>query len=243
MTRLSVNLNKVALIRNAREDNSPSIVEAAIVAIAAGCHGLTIHPRADQRHALLSDIVALAALEQVQAGRIELNVEGDIRRDLLAAALAAKVHQFTFVPVTPGERTSRRGWRTSDDLLALQAAVSKAKTFCRTSVFLDPDPERVAIAIETGADAVEFYMADFAQAYAKNDYANELQRIKATALLAREYGLRVHLGHDLDLKNLPLLIKEIKPDEVSIGHALISDAVMVGLAAVVPMYVASSALI
>ena len=246
MTRLSVNLNKVALVRNSRSGaiggGRPDLLVAARIAIAAGCHGLTLHPRFDGRHALLSDVKNLATLPEVLAGQIELNIEGDIREELLQLAKDCRVQQVTLVPVQLGEKTSERGWHYSDDIAALTAAVTFVKTFARASIFLDPDVKYLPLAAKVGASAVEFYTGGFAKMTAENcdenDYRLLLQNITNLAAAARNIGLQVHLGHDLDLNNLQILINAVKPDEVSIGHALISDAILNGLGNVTAQYAA-----
>jgi pyridoxine 5-phosphate synthase len=235
-TRLSINLNKVALLRNSRGTGIPNLVEVARTLIDAGCEGLTLHPRADGRHALLSDVRDLAALDAVRAGQVELNIEGDPRMELMAVAKEAKVHQFTLVPVRPGEITSDHGWRPGADETTLRNAVAFFEGRMRTSVFVDPDPEHVAVAVAAGADAIEIYTQPYAHHFGTAHAGRELDRIAATAQAAREHGLRVHAGHDLNLENLPALIERIQPEEVSIGHALVSEVVTRGLPGIAREY-------
>lgn len=229
MTAFSVNLDKVALVRNSRGENRPDLAEAARTVIEAGANGLTIHPRADRRHALIEDIAALMALDPVRGGRVELNIEGDLRGDLMNAAKAAGAHQFTVVPVTEGEVTSNRGWTKADGEAPLRDAVRFFDHKLRVSVFVDAAEEGVRLAAECGADAVEFYTGHYARAFATPDRQRRLDEIVAATGLARSLGLRVHAGHDLDRANLPPLLAAINPDEVSIGHAVISDAILAGL--------------
>jgi pyridoxine 5-phosphate synthase len=236
MTRLSVNVNKIALLRNSRSGNRPSVVEAAEIAITAGCQGITIHPRIDARHATIGDIAALMALEPIRSGRVELNVEGDLRDDLLHAAKQASAHQFTVVPVTVGEITSNRGWNRSDDCGALKRAIAFLGRGMRISLFVNATAAQVELAAEMGVNAVEFYTADYAHAHAQGDTRAELRQLSDCAALARKLGLGVHIGHDLDTSNLPDIIAALDPDEASIGHALISDAVMFGLSRTVSSY-------
>lgn len=236
MTRLSVNVNKIALLRNSRGGNRPSVVAAAEIAIAAGCQGITIHPRVDARHATVGDIAALMALEAIRCGRVELNVEGDLRDDLLQASKQAGAHQFTVVPVTAGEITSNRGWDHNDDGAALKRAIAFLGPKIRVSLFINATAAQVDLAAATGVQAVEFYTADYAHAHAKGDARTELRQLTECAALARKHGLGVHIGHDLDTDNLPDIVAALDPDEASIGHALISDAVMLGLPRTVSSY-------
>jgi pyridoxine 5-phosphate synthase len=236
MGRLSVNVNKIALLRNSRGGNRPSVIEAAEIAIAAGCQGITIHPRGDARHATIADIADLMALEPIRRGRIELNVEGDLRDNLLTAAKRAGIHQFTVVPVTAGEITSNRGWNRQDDCAALKRAIAYLGPKIRVSLFINATPDQVDLAAEMGVQAVEFYTADYAHAHAKGDARAELRQLSECAALARRCGLKVHIGHDLDTENLPDIVAALDPDEASIGHALISDAVMSGLSQAVSSY-------
>ncbi|MFY9825536.1 MAG: pyridoxine 5'-phosphate synthase [Thermoanaerobaculia bacterium] len=236
MTKLSVNLNKVALVRNSRGGETPSLVEAARIAVEAGCSGLTLHPRADARHATLEDILALARYEPVASGRIELNVEGDAREELLTVVAKTGATQFTLVPVTPGERTSHRGWRREDGVDAARRVVDRLAPHTRVSLFIDADPGAVEWAVAAGVAAVEIYTGPWAEAYGTEAAEPLLAAIQATAETARRHGLRVHAGHDLNLQNLETLVRRIHPDEVSIGHALISEALLEGLQGITAAY-------
>jgi pyridoxine 5-phosphate synthase len=238
VTALSVNLNKVCLVRNARGGGVPDLVEAARLAIAAGCQGLTLHPRADARHATLDDVRRLAAMPEVASGRIELNVEGDPRPALMAVVAEVRATQITVVPVTPGELTTTRGWRATDDLAALRRAVAAYKGRTRISIFVDAEGEGIELAAAEGADCVELHTFDYAAAYPTPRREEVLARFERAAARARALGLRVHAGHDLDLENLGLLVARVRPDEVSIGHALVSQAILTGLPAVVGRYAA-----
>ncbi|MCA9312011.1 MAG: pyridoxine 5'-phosphate synthase [Phycisphaerales bacterium] len=239
MTRLSVNINKVALVRNSREGNSPALVDAARVAIDAGCHGITVHPREDERHVRMSDLASLMAIPEIAAGEIEFNVEGDPRAALLDECARLSVHQFTAVPVTPGELTSHRGWRRGDDLGVLREVTGRLPRTTRLSLFLDPTPETVDIAAEFGFHAIEIYTGPYANAVGAEREA-ELARVVATAARARELSLRVHAGHDLTTENLPMLLGATQVDEVSIGHAIAAESMLTGLGIVVGRYLASS---
>lgn len=229
MTRLSVNLNKVALVRNARGAGVPDIREAARIVIDRGCHGLTIHPREDERHATLQDVYRLAELDEVRSGEIELNVEGDPRPELMKAVKEVGATQFTVVPVVPGEVTTNRGWRSRSDEALLRDTVSFFEGRCRVSLFVDPDPEGVRLSADVGADAIELHTYEYAAAFHTARRDEVLASYEEAARVARSLHLRVHAGHDLDLKNLGLLVERLRPEEVSIGHALISRAILDGL--------------
>jgi pyridoxine 5-phosphate synthase len=228
-TLLSVNLNKVALVRNSRGGERPSVVEAARIALAAGAEGLTLHPRLDERHATLRDVADLGALPQVRDGHVELNIEGDFRPPLAEAARAAGAKQFTIVPVAPGEITTQRGWKRRDGMDELRRAVEFFAPRARVSVFVDAEEEGIRMAADAGAGAVEFHTKEYAETFGTPQGERVLDQICRMGDLARSLGLRVNAGHDLDTRNLPLIIRRLRPDEVSIGHALISDAIEVGL--------------
>lgn len=228
--KLSVNLNKVATLRNSRGGTMPSVVEAARVAMAAGAPGLTVHPRADARHIRFDDVRDLADVLGPVPRQVELNIEGDPRPDLLALALDVRPDQFTLVPVHPGEVTSQAGWapatagrEVSDVVITLLAAG------IRVSIFVDPDPDAVRWAAAQKADRVELYTEPYARAFAAGSGRACFDQYAAMATLAHESGLGVNAGHDLDLANLVLFRHLPHLDEVSIGHALISHALHVGL--------------
>lgn len=235
-TKLSVNLNKVAIVRNSRGGNVPDLVTAARIVIDAGADGITVHPRADARHIRLDDLDALAAMPEISSGRIELNVEGDLRPDLIDAVVRVGAAQYTVVPVTKvAELTTTRGWNASDDQEALRNAVSRVGGRTRVSVFVDVAPEGIRLAAAAGARAIEFHTRDYAAASGAQAEAI-LGEIRRMAELARSLGLRVNAGHDLTPQNLGPLLAAITPEEVSIGHALVSQAVLGGLAAATGEY-------
>ena len=239
MTRLSVNLNKVALLRNSRGHNQPDLLRYARLALDAGAGGLTLHPRADARHARLDDVLALARLPGLAAGDWELNVEGDLRPELVSLVGNAMVSQFTVVPVIPGELTSSRGWRAYDDHSLLRQVVEQLRASAnrpRISVFCDPDPESVRLAQACAVDAVELYTGLYASAGSEEQRRLHFADLQAAASCARELGLKVNAGHDLDLNNLPTIIERLQPDEVSIGHALSCDALELGFEVAVRRY-------
>jgi pyridoxine 5-phosphate synthase len=239
---MSLNLNKIALVRNARGKDLPSLADAAALAVGMGWGGLTIHPRADERHARLSDIAILAAAAAAADRPIEINIECDPRDDVIAAALAAKADQITLVPVDVGEVTTTRGWsRERDDIGALARTVARIGDASRVSIFIDPEPEGVALARAVGAGAVELHTEHYVTAFERGAAETWLPRYEEIAAAARAAGLRVNLGHGLDTANLPPIAARTRPDEVSIGHAAISDAIMAGLRAVSPLYLGCAA--
>jgi pyridoxine 5-phosphate synthase len=241
LIQLSVNLNKVALLRNSRGGQNPGPVFAAETAIAAGAAGITLHLREDRRHAREDDVRAIARLCKERG--VEFNLEGDPRPELLALALEIRPSQFTLVPVTPGEVTSNHGWdlpRETDALSPLVEALQAQGI--RVAVFMDPDPEQVSLAAQTGADRIEIYTEPYGAAFGTARARDELARVRDSARVATSAGLGVNAGHDLNLFNLPVLAREVPQIlEVSIGHALIADALYVGLEEAVRRYVAASA--
>jgi len=241
-TNLSVNLNKVALLRNSRGGRRPDPLQIARLSIEAGAEGLTLHPREDARHATLEDVLAFAKLEAVRDGRVELNVEGDLRSDLMRTAVAAHAQQFTIVPVMPGEVTSTRGWRAYDDQDALKRAVEFFKGGPRVALFIDPEEESVRLAAVAGVAAVELYTGLYATNFGSDIASQQLEALAEAAALARSLGMRVNGGHDLDTVNLPAFIGRVRPEEVSIGHALAADALEHGWQATVRAYRAAIAM-
>jgi pyridoxine 5-phosphate synthase len=241
LIRLSVNLNKVALLRNSRGADNPSPLYAAQTCLAAGAAGITLHWREDRRHALEQDVRQIARL-CVERGA-EFNLEGDARAELIALALELKPTQLTLVPVTPGEVTSDHGWELPRDNALLQPIVAAARAAgLRVAVFMDAEPARVALAAQTGAERIELYTEPYAAAFGSAKQAERLAQVRESARAATRAGLGVNAGHDLDLHNLPLLAREV-PEllEVSIGHALIADALYLGLEESVRRYLAAAA--
>ncbi len=233
MARLSVNINKIATLRNSRGGALPSVVDAARVCLEAEATGITVHPRADQRHITPTDVRELAEMLAPYRPRVEFNIEGDPRPDLLALVHEVKPHQCTLVPVRPGEKTSEAGWPadTPVDVLRGQVAALKADGI-RVSMFIDPVEDAVRWAAGLGADRVELYTEPYARTFATTgaDLQACLDRYASAAALADSLGLGVNAGHDLDLENLPDFVHAMpRLDEVSIGHALISYAIYVGL--------------
>ena len=229
---LSVNVNKVATLRNSRGGKAPSVLDAVRVCVDAGAPGITVHPRADQRHITTADVRAIAAALKGLARRVEYNLEGDPRGGFLDLIADVRPTQCTLVPVKPGEITSQAGWRagTSDASLA-RAIADVKKAGARVSLFVDPAADAIRWAADMGGDRIELYTEPFARAFeAGGDDRDATFRTYAQAAeLAHSLSLGVNAGHDLDLHNLPLFRRLPHLAEVSIGHALISHALFVGL--------------
>lgn len=243
MTKLSVNVNKVALLRNTRTLGIPSVTRAARIALQAGAHGITVHPRPDERHVRPQDVRELAALlgDWPQA---EFNIEGNPLHNLLPIAEAVRPQQCTFVPDETGAFTSDHGWDLQADAGRVQPLVARAHACgARVSLFMDPLPEAMALARAVGADRVELYTEPYAAAWGTPRQAEVLAQYAAAARAARAAGLAVNAGHDLNRDNLPDFLAALGGvDEVSIGHALVADALEFGLAATVRMYLECIAL-
>ena len=232
MTKLSVNINKIATIRNARGGELPSVTEAAVKLQEYGAQGITIHPRPDERHITKKDVYDLKPLVHT-----EFNIEGNPHRPFIDMVLEIKPEQVTLVPDADDAITSNAGWDCKTHLGFLKNVISEFKNAgIRTSIFLDPNPEMVKFAAETGTDRIELYT----EAYAKNYVQNKEEAVKPyveTAKEAEKYGLGVNAGHDLSLENLKYFSEQV-PNllEVSIGHALISEALYMGLENTVQAY-------
>jgi pyridoxine 5-phosphate synthase len=234
---LSVNLNKVALLRNSRGAANPAPVVAGRTCLDAGAYGLTLHWRADNRHTRVDDVRALRALCEQRGA--EFNLEGDDRDELIALAVELSVTQFTLVPVKPGEVTSDHGWDLPRQHAAVAPIIERLKAQrIRTAVFVDPVPEMMPAVAATGVDRIEIYTEPYASSWGTPRLKDELDRVKRTAAAAVAAGMKVNAGHDLNLRNTPLLARSV-PDivEASIGHALIADALYLGLAETVRRYV------
>jgi pyridoxine 5-phosphate synthase len=243
MSRLSVNVNKVATLRNARGGSVPSVIRAVEICLSAGAPGITVHPRADERHIRRSDVREIAAVIARRRGgsdRIEFNIEGDPRPDLVELVLAVRPDQCTLVPVVPGEITSQAGWPADTSVEALGRDVARLRAAgVRVGLFVDPEEAPIRWAARVGADRVELYTEPFARAFERGDGEASFARYATAATLAHSLGLGVNAGHDLDLENLRLFRTLPHLDEVSIGHALISHALWVGLERSVKDYLAA----
>ena len=254
MIKLSVNVNKVATLRNSRGGSVPSVLEAVDACVAAGAPGITVHPRTDERHITRQDTHDVAAhlghgdvrprgagvsAERERSAGIEFNIEGDPRPDLIDLVLATRPDQCTLVPVTPGEITSHAGWSAETSPERLSAIVKRLQMDgIRVSIFVDPLEAPIRWAKRIGADRVELYTEPFAKDFARGGASARaaFDLYAAASVLAHSLGLGVNAGHDLDLDNLVLFRTLPFLDEVSIGHALISRALFRGLGPVVREY-------
>ncbi|MEQ1908890.1 MAG: pyridoxine 5'-phosphate synthase [Vicinamibacterales bacterium] len=239
MVRLSVNVNKVATLRNSRGGHEPRVLDGVDVCLAAGVRGITVHPRADQRHITPTDVRDIAKRLAPQRPNVEFNMEGDPRPDFVDLVHEVRPEQCTIVPVAPGEVTSQAGWTRGAETDRLPELIAGMKANgIRVSLFVDPTAEAIALAHAVGADRVELYTEPFARAYERGtaEGAASFEVYAAAARLAHERGLGVNAGHDLDLDNLQLFRTLPHLDEVSIGHAIISRALFVGLDRVVREY-------
>jgi pyridoxine 5-phosphate synthase len=241
-TALSVNLNKVATLRNTRHLGIPSITRAAELCLQAGANGITVHPRPDERHIRRQDVFELGQLLQDWPDR-EFNIEGNPFHNLMALAQEVKarglpLHQLTFVPDSEGQFTSDHGWQFPVDAERLRPVVAQAQALgARVSLFMDPDARAMAGARAVGADRVELYTEPFAAAWGAPAHVAQLALYRAAAEAAQAAGMGVNAGHDLNRDNLTGFLRAVPGvNEVSIGHALIADALELGYAATVKDY-------
>jgi pyridoxine 5-phosphate synthase len=232
MTRLSVNINKIALLRNSRGENQPNLLKVAQDCVSFGAQGITVHPRPDGRHIREKDVYELA--NQLE---VEFNVEGYPSERFMQMVLAVKPAQCTLVPDPPEALTSNTGWDTIQNLSFLQDIIGRLKEAgIRTSIFLNPEPNLIESACQTGADRIELFTGPYARHFEKNP-KTAIAPYLETALVAQKVGLGVNAGHDLNLANLNYFICNI-PNilEVSIGHAIICDALYLGLKETIKQY-------
>ena len=241
-TALSVNLNKVALVRNTRHLGIPSVTRAATLCLQAGARGITVHPRPDERHIRLHDVFDLAELLQAWPDR-EYNIEGnpfhnlmDVAREVRARGLP--LHQLTLVPDSEGQFTSDHGWVFPQDAERLRPVIAEAHALgVRVSLFMDAEPDQMAGAKAVGADRVELYTEPYAAAWHTPQRGAQLERFRAAAQAALDAGLGVNAGHDLNRDNLTAFLSTVPGvSEVSIGHALIADALELGYSATIADY-------
>ncbi|MCX8072656.1 MAG: pyridoxine 5'-phosphate synthase [Candidatus Binatia bacterium] len=243
MTYLSVNVNKVATLRNTRNIGIPSVTRLARIALDAGAHGITIHPRPDERHIRRGDVVELAELLATYTDR-ELNIEGNPFHGLVEHCRAAKPQQATLVPDEVSAATSDHGWPLGSMTRAQKIELGRVieslqQVDCRVSLFVDPDPAVMPEAKALGAQRVELYTEPYARAFAAGEADQELARYRRAADAALREGLELNAGHDLNLLNLgPFLAVIPEVVEVSIGHALVADALEFGMAETVRRYLA-----
>ncbi len=236
MARLSVNINKIATLRNSRGGNNPDVLQAALACERFGAQGITVHPRPDERHIRYADVYQLK--EHIQT---ELNIEGNCREQkFVQLVLETKPAQVTLVPDDPGQITSNHGWDTISHKSYLQDMCQLFKEAgIRVSIFVDPDEKMVEAAAETGTDRIELYTEDYAKKFTKNT-EEAIKPYLAAAKVADQVRLGLNAGHDLDQENLAFFATRI-PNllEVSIGHALISDALYLGLQTTIQRYLSA----
>jgi len=236
-TALSVNVNKVALLRNTRHLDIPSVVRAATLALQAGADGITVHPRPDERHIRATDVHALAALMRTWP-EAEYNIEGNPLHNLMDFIRSVRPHQATFVPDSEGQFTSDHGWDVAAHAETLRDLIDECHVLgVRVSLFMDADASAMAAARAVGADRVELYTEPYAAAFGTPAQAEQLTRFADAARAALAAGLGINAGHDLNRDNLgPFLAAVPGVQEVSIGHALVADALELGLAETVRAY-------
>lgn len=234
MTRLSVNINKIATLRNSRGGNNPNLVQVAKDCERFGAEGITVHPRPDERHIRYQDVKDLSNIITT-----EFNIEGNPKEDkFVALVLAVKPAQVTLVPDALGQLTSDHGWDTISEQAYLKNIIAKFKSAgIRVSIFVDPDEKMIQAAANAGTDRIELYTEMYAKQFAIGSKEAAIAPYIVAAALAKKLGMGVNAGHDLDRFNLPYLIQQIPSiDEVSIGHALISDALYLGLENTIQLY-------
>ena len=238
-TALSVNLNKVALVRNTRHLGIPSLVRAANQCLQAGAHGITVHPRPDERHIRAQDVFDLADVLKAWPDR-EYNIEGNPFHNLMDFVRRVRPHQATFVPDSEGQFTSDHGWSFPPDAERLRPLIAECQALgVRVSLFMDPEPAQMAPARAAGADRVELYTEPYAAAWGGAAQGEQLRRYAEAARAALDAGLGVNAGHDLNRDNLADFLRAVPGvAEVSIGHALIADALELGYARTVEGYLA-----
>ncbi|SDD53905.1 pyridoxine 5'-phosphate synthase [Paracidovorax valerianellae] len=236
-TALSVNVNKVALVRNTRHLGIPSVTRASLLCLQAGAQGITVHPRPDERHIRSGDVHDLAALLKNWPER-EFNIEGNPSQNLMDFIRTVRPQQATFVPDSEDQFTSDHGWSFPQDAERLAPLIAECRQLgVRVSLFMDPLPEQMSAARAVGADRVELYTEPYAAAWGTERQAAELERYRAAAQAALDAGLGVNAGHDLNRDNLAAFVQGVPGLlEVSIGHALIADALELGYAATVQAY-------
>src|SRR5918996_937 len=236
MTRLSVNLNKVALLRNSRNIGIPSVRRAALRCIEAGAHGITVHPRPDQRHIRPADVYDLAELLTIHDG-VEFNIEGNPFPEFIQMVRKVRPAQCTLVPDGPDAVTSDHGWDLAEEATRIRPIISELRDWgIRVSLFMDADSTQWQQARELGAERVELYTQPYAEAFARKDFESVLKKYAAAASAAQSVGLGVNAGHDLNLRNLGQFCRIPGILEVSIGHALVADALEMGFSNAVRAY-------
>src|SRR5262245_446239 len=239
MVRLSVNVNKIATLRNARGGMVPDLGMAVDVIVGAGAQGITVHPRSDRRHITPDDVALVAKRLEPNRPAVEYNIEGDLRPEVIALAQAVRPDQLTLVPVLPGEITSQAGWPPDTDPVEIAGVAEAMRQIgVRVSLFVAADPDAVRWAKSAGADRIELYTEPYARAFERGEVAARIGFVPFVecAELAHDLGLGVNDGHDLHIANLSLVRTLPHLDDVSIGHALVSDALFEGLDHTVKAY-------
>ena len=233
---LSVNLNKVALLRNSRGADNPSVLRAAQLCIDEGVAGITLHLREDQRHTREKDVFAVAQL--CKDNHVEFNLEGDPWNKFLDVAWDVMPTQLTLVPVVPGEITSDHGWDLPRETKQIAPVIEKAKSKgIRTAIFVDPIPSIITACKETNVDRIEIYTEPYAKAFECGDASDALSVLAECVAIATDCNIGVNAGHDLNLCNMPAFVKKVpQVMEVSIGHALIADALYLGFSETIKRY-------
>jgi pyridoxine 5-phosphate synthase len=238
-TLLSVNVNRIALLRNSRDHGwTPDLVALSRLILEAGAHGITIHPRPDERHIRASDVVPLAKLV-AEFPHAEFNIEGNPAHNLIALIDANRPQQATFVPDSTTQKTSDHGY-SPDHAMRIAPLIAAAKKVAkRVSIFVDADFASIDAAKAAGADRIELYTEPYAESLYNGTFDKTLKQFADAGEHARSLGLGVNAGHDLNTENLPPFVRAVKPDEVSIGHALIADALAFGMHETVRRYLAA----
>lgn len=239
MTKLSVNVNKIALLRNARALDMPDVGRLAGLALQSGASGITVHPRPDERHIRKSDVLPLSEVIK-QFPNAEFNIEGNPFHQLMDIIRTIKPHQVTLVPDDIAASTSDHGWDLATDGARLEPIIQELKSLeIRVSLFMDPVADQMIIAKELGADRIELYTEAYANAYKTNDQDHVTGKYHDTAVSAAKVGLGINAGHDLNLDNLSYFLSQVpQVEEVSIGHALTADALEYGIENTVQRYLA-----
>jgi len=239
MTKLSVNVNKIALLRNARALDMPDVGRLAGLALQSGASGITVHPRPDERHIRESDVLPLSEVIK-QFPNAEFNIEGNPFHQLMDIIREIKPHQVTLVPDDIAASTSDHGWDLATDGARLEPIIQELKSLeIRVSLFMDPVADQMIVAKELGADRIELYTEAYANAYKTNDQDHVTGKYHDTAVSAAKVGLGINAGHDLNLDNLSYFLSQVpQVEEVSIGHALTADALEYGIENTVQRYLA-----
>ena len=239
MTKLSVNVNKIALLRNARALDMPDVGRLAGLALQSGASGITVHPRPDERHIRKSDVLPLSEVIK-QFPNAEFNIEGNPFHQLMDIIRTIKPHQVTLVPDDIAASTSDHGWDLATDGARLEPIIQELKSLeIRVSLFMDPLADQMIVAKELGADRIELYTEAYANAYKTNDQDHVTGKYHDTAVNAAKVGLGINAGHDLNLDNLSYFLSQVpQVEEVSIGHALTADALEYGIENTVQRYLA-----